>query len=287
MGKDKRQKSKKKLQKSSSSTSSSSSSEDSSSEHGMAIEPMNLRVIEVVGGDENGESPFTDVAEEKLNVAEATVRRVRGNVKKRKYIEKSAKIDQDSLVPKVDEKRLFLGNISPAVTKDDMEDFFNTVGQVQDFTVIVRANQKGKVPNSAYAFVTLDSKEAAGKAIEKLNTTTMITYPGHTVIVKPAAPKQKRNKKRKLSHEEKKVEKKVEKAEKKLEKAERKIVKADRKVEKAEKKIEKDEKTQKVEKAEKKVEKALEKVDKAIHKAEKAEWKVEKKVHKATKKSRK
>jgi RNA recognition motif-containing protein len=230
---------------------------------------------------------FNEIAEEKLAQAEATIKRVRGNVKKRKYQEKS--LPEPLEGAPVEGSRLFIGNVSPVATKEDIAAFFAPIGKVVDYQAIVHTNKDLSARPNAFSFVTLESPEVANQAIAQLNGKPMAKYPSHKVIVKQATPKANKNKKNKTSHEElpKKLEKKVEKVEKKLEKAEKKIEKADKKVEKVEKKIEKDVDADKVEKAEKKVEKAMAKVDKAVQKAEKAESKVEKQYQKAGKKARK
>jgi RNA recognition motif-containing protein len=234
---------------------------------------------------------FNEIAEEKLAQAEATVKRVRGNVKKRKYREKS--LPEPLVSAPVEGSRLFIGNVSPVATKEDVAAFFAPIGKVVDYQVIVHTNKDLSTRPNAFSFVTMESVEVANQAIASLNGKAMTKYPSHKVIVKQATPKANKNKKNKTTHGElpkkleKKVEKKVEKVEKKLDQAEKKIEKADKKVEKVEKKIEKGVDVEKVEKAEKKVEKAMAKVDKAVHKAEKAESKVEKQYQKADKRARK
>jgi RNA recognition motif-containing protein len=177
---------------------------------------------------------FNGVAEEKLAHAEATIKRVRGNVKKRKYQEKPVP-DVEVIEGPVEGTRLFIGNVSPVATKEDVTIFFAPIGKVVDYQVIVHTTKDLSSRPNAFSFVTLESPEAATQAIAELDGKAMANYPAHNVQVKHATPKTNKNKKNKTSNEElpkkfeKKVEKKVEKVEKKLEKAEKKIEKADKK----------------------------------------------------------
>jgi len=236
---------------------------------------------------------LNEIAEEKekLANAEATLKRVRGNVKKRKFRENSL---PEPLKAPVDlGTRLYIGNLSPNATNEDVTKFFEPIGKVVYYQAIVPTNKDLTTRPNAFSFVTLESLEAANKAIAELNGKSMANHPSHSVQVKKATPKTNKNKKSKTDHPElpkkveKKVEKQMEKVEKKLDKAEKKIEKADKKVEKVEKRIEKDQGAEKVEKAEKKAEKAVAKVNKAVHKVEKAESKVEKQYKKAEKKPKK
>jgi len=64
------------------------------------------------------------------------------------------------------ETKLYVGNLSYNVTKDDLQDAFAQHGTVNDVHVITD-RETGKP--RGFAFVTMDTKESADAAIQALN----------------------------------------------------------------------------------------------------------------------
>jgi cold-inducible RNA-binding protein len=82
--------------------------------------------------------------------------------------------------------RLYVGNLPFSVTEQDLEDLFSQSGQVES-TNIVTDRDTGR--SRGFAFVEMDSREAADAAIQALNGYEM---DGRSLTVNEARPKESR-----------------------------------------------------------------------------------------------
>ena len=82
--------------------------------------------------------------------------------------------------------RLYVGNLPFSVTEQDLEDLFGQSGQVES-TNIVTDRDTGR--SRGFAFVEMDSREAADAAIQALNGYEM---DGRSLTVNEARPKESR-----------------------------------------------------------------------------------------------
>ncbi len=82
--------------------------------------------------------------------------------------------------------RLYVGNLPFSVTEQDLEDLFGQSGQVES-TNIVTDRDTGR--SRGFAFVEMDSREAADAAIQALNGFEM---DGRSLTVNEARPKESR-----------------------------------------------------------------------------------------------
>ena len=84
------------------------------------------------------------------------------------------------------ETKLYVGNLSYDVTKNDLQDVFAQHGPVQDIHVVT-----DKVTGKArgFAFVTMESKENAEAAIQALNGSD---WNGRAMTVNEARPREER-----------------------------------------------------------------------------------------------
>lgn len=63
-------------------------------------------------------------------------------------------------------KKLYVGNLSYAVTEEDLRSLFSTYGEVEDVKIIID-RETGRP--RGFGFVTMNSSEAASRAIEDLH----------------------------------------------------------------------------------------------------------------------
>jgi cold-inducible RNA-binding protein len=82
--------------------------------------------------------------------------------------------------------RLYVGNLPFSVSEQDLEDLFSRSGQVES-TNIVTDRDTGR--SRGFAFVEMDSREAADAAIEALNGFELA---GRALTVNEARPKENR-----------------------------------------------------------------------------------------------
>ena len=84
------------------------------------------------------------------------------------------------------ETKLYVGNLSYEVTKNDLEDAFGQHGRVQDVHVVT-----DKITGKArgFAFVTMETKENAEAAIQALNGSD---WHGRALTVNEARPREAR-----------------------------------------------------------------------------------------------
>ncbi|MCI0337888.1 MAG: RNA-binding protein [Acidobacteria bacterium] len=82
--------------------------------------------------------------------------------------------------------RLYVGNLPFSVTEQDLEDLFSQSGQVES-TNIVTDRDTGR--SRGFAFVEMDSREAADAAIQALNG---YEIDGRSLTVNEARPKESR-----------------------------------------------------------------------------------------------
>lgn len=82
--------------------------------------------------------------------------------------------------------RLYVGNLPFSVTEQDLEDLFSRSGQVES-TNIVTDRDTGR--SRGFAFVEMDSREAADAAIQALNGYEL---DGRSLTVNEARPKESR-----------------------------------------------------------------------------------------------
>ncbi|HKX28528.1 MAG TPA: RNA-binding protein [Blastocatellia bacterium] len=83
--------------------------------------------------------------------------------------------------------RLYVGNLPFSVSEQDLEDLFSRSGQVES-TNIVTDRDTGR--SRGFAFVEMDSREAADAAIEALNGFELA---GRPLTVNEARPKENRS----------------------------------------------------------------------------------------------
>jgi RNA recognition motif-containing protein len=81
---------------------------------------------------------------------------------------------------------LYVGNLAFSVTESDLEDLFSQAGQVQS-TNIVTDRDTGR--SRGFAFVEMDSREAADAAIQAFNGRDL---GGRALTVNDARPKENR-----------------------------------------------------------------------------------------------
>jgi RNA recognition motif-containing protein len=84
------------------------------------------------------------------------------------------------------ETKLYVGNLSFDVTKEDLQDAFAPHGTVQDVHVVTD-KMSGKA--RGFAFVTMESKESAEAAIQALNGSS---WHGRAMTVNEARPREER-----------------------------------------------------------------------------------------------
>jgi RNA recognition motif-containing protein len=82
--------------------------------------------------------------------------------------------------------KLFVGNLSFNVTKDQLQDMFAAHGAVTEVDVIM---DKFSGRPRGFAFVTMDTKEGAEAAIKAVNGTTV---DGRALTVNEARPREER-----------------------------------------------------------------------------------------------
>jgi len=84
------------------------------------------------------------------------------------------------------ETKLYVGNLSYDVTKEDLQDAFATHGTVQDVHVVT-----DKITGKArgFAFVTMETKESAEAAIQALNG---VDWHGRALTVNEARAREAR-----------------------------------------------------------------------------------------------
>ena len=82
--------------------------------------------------------------------------------------------------------KLFVGSISWNTTEEDLKAFFEQVGEVLEVKIITdRETRRSR----GFGFVTMDSEEAAQKAIEELNGKEL---DGRELIVSLARPREEK-----------------------------------------------------------------------------------------------
>src|SRR5262245_56456424 len=84
------------------------------------------------------------------------------------------------------ETKLYVGNLSFSITKEDLQDAFSAHGIVTDVHVVT---DKVSGRPRGFAFVTMDSKEAAEAAIQALNGSQ---WEGRALTVNEARPREER-----------------------------------------------------------------------------------------------
>jgi len=82
--------------------------------------------------------------------------------------------------------RLFVGNLSFNTTKDQLQDLFATHGTVLEADVV---SDKFTGRSRGFAFVTMETKEAADTAIKELNGKAL---DGRQLTVNEARPREER-----------------------------------------------------------------------------------------------
>jgi cold-inducible RNA-binding protein len=82
--------------------------------------------------------------------------------------------------------KLFVGNLSYNVTENDLEDLFSQYGTVTEVNLMLdRASGRSR----GFAFVTLETKEAADAATQALNGKN---WEGRNLTVNEARPREER-----------------------------------------------------------------------------------------------
>ena len=84
------------------------------------------------------------------------------------------------------ETKLYVGNLSYSITKEDLNDAFSPHGIVTDVHVVT---DKVSGRPRGFAFVTMDSKEGAEAAIQALNGSQ---WEGRALTVNEARPRESR-----------------------------------------------------------------------------------------------
>ena len=82
--------------------------------------------------------------------------------------------------------KLYIGNLSFKATEEELNSLFSAHGIVTD-TFIIKDKYSGR--SKGFAFVTMDTKEAAESAIEQLNE---FEFLGRNIVVNEARPKEER-----------------------------------------------------------------------------------------------
>ena len=83
--------------------------------------------------------------------------------------------------------RLFVGNLPFSTTQDQLQELFTTHGQVVEVDVV---KDKFTGRSRGFAFVTMESKEAADKAVQALNGKDL---EGRALTVNEARPREERS----------------------------------------------------------------------------------------------
>jgi RNA recognition motif-containing protein len=81
---------------------------------------------------------------------------------------------------------IYVGNLSPQTTEDDLRKAFEVCGQVESANII---KDKFSGESRGFGFVQMPSKQEAQKAIEQLNQTDLM---GRTINVNEARPRPER-----------------------------------------------------------------------------------------------
>lgn len=81
---------------------------------------------------------------------------------------------------------IYVGNLSPQATEDDLKKAFEAFGQVESTNII---KDKFSGESRGFGFVQMPSKQEAQKAIEQLNQTDLM---GRTINVNEARPRPER-----------------------------------------------------------------------------------------------
>jgi RNA recognition motif-containing protein len=81
---------------------------------------------------------------------------------------------------------IYVGNLSPQATEDDLRKAFEAFGQVESANII---KDKFSGESRGFGFVQMPSKQEAQKAIEQLNQTDLM---GRTINVNEARPRPER-----------------------------------------------------------------------------------------------
>lgn len=79
--------------------------------------------------------------------------------------------------------RLFVGNLAPVATSEELQELFSGVGEVKSCQVIID-RETGR--SKGFAFIEMDSQEIANTAKEKFNGQDMH---GRAIKVSDAKPK--------------------------------------------------------------------------------------------------
>jgi cold-inducible RNA-binding protein len=78
---------------------------------------------------------------------------------------------------------IYVGNLSPQATEDDLKKAFEVFGQVESANII---KDKFSGESRGFGFVQMPSKQEAQKAIEQMNGTDLM---GRTINVNEARPR--------------------------------------------------------------------------------------------------
>jgi cold-inducible RNA-binding protein len=82
--------------------------------------------------------------------------------------------------------KLFVGNLSPEITENDLQDIFSACGPVNEVNLMMdRATGRSR----GFAFVTMASAEAAQEAIQNIGGKT---FKGRNLTVNEARPREGR-----------------------------------------------------------------------------------------------
>jgi RNA recognition motif-containing protein len=81
---------------------------------------------------------------------------------------------------------IYVGNLAPQATEDDLRKAFEAFGQVESANII---KDKFSGESRGFGFVQMPSKQDAQKAIEQLNQTDLM---GRTINVNEARPRPER-----------------------------------------------------------------------------------------------
>jgi RNA recognition motif-containing protein len=82
---------------------------------------------------------------------------------------------------------IYVGNLSPQATEDDLRKAFEAFGQVESANII---KDKFSGESRGFGFVQMPSKQEAQSAIEKMNGTDLM---GRTINVNEARPRPERS----------------------------------------------------------------------------------------------
>ena len=84
------------------------------------------------------------------------------------------------------QNNLFVGSISWDATDQDLKEFFESIGPVEEAVIIKERRPDGTYRSKGYGFVTFVSEEDAKRALEELNEAEFM---GRKIFVKLAHPK--------------------------------------------------------------------------------------------------